>query len=153
MRKNIRNSPNTLSLVLPTKSIWRCQNKNITWNKFVEIKKHCFQRLEFISSEFGRWFVSMQLQCFFVCLQALICAIASFWQDISWVFFCSFFCFQSGAISLPICCVLELKYAMCCLLGLKSLTRVVPQCFNGFHWFCHGLHVFNGFGWNLSGLH
>ena len=119
----------------------------------MEIKKHCFQRLEFVSSEFGRWFVSMQLQCFFVCLQTLICAIASFWQVISWVFFCSFFCIQSGALSLPICCVLELKHAMCCLLELKSLTRVVPQCFNGFHWFCHGLHVLNGFGWNLSGLH
>ena len=67
--------------------------------------------------------------------------------------FCNSFCFQSGALSLPICCVLELKHALCCLLELKSLTRVVPQCFNGFHWFCHGLHVFNGFGWNLSGLH
>ena len=88
-------------------------------------KIHSFQRLEFVSSEFGGWFVSMQLQCFFVCLQVLICAIASFWQKISWVFFCSFFCFQSGALSLPICCVLELKHAMCCLLELKKIARTL----------------------------
>ena len=49
---------------------------------------------------------------------------------------------QSGALSLAICCVLDRKHAICWVMGLKSLMRVAPQCFHGFHWFCHGVHVF-----------
>ena len=68
--------------------------------------------------------------------------------------FCCFFCFQSGALTLAICCVLELKHAICWVVGLKSLMRVAPHCFYGFHWFCHGVHVFvDAFGWTLHGLH
>jgi hypothetical protein len=41
MRKNIKNSPHTLSQLLPTKRKWRCQSKTISWNNFAEIKtKH-----------------------------------------------------------------------------------------------------------------
>ena len=68
------------------------------------------------------------------------------------LFFCFFFCFQSEALSLPICCVLELRHAMCCLLEPKTLMRGVPHCFYGCHCFCRGFHVFDGFGWILSGL-
>ena len=75
----------------------------------------------------------MQLQCFFVCLQALICAIASFWQDISWVFFAVFSAFSLGHFPFLFAAFWKIKHALCCLLELKSLTRVVPQCFNDFH--------------------
>ena len=64
--------------------------------------------------------------------------------------FVVFFCFQSGALTLAICCVLELKHAICWVVELKSLMRVAPHCFYGFHWFCHGVHFFWCFWLNFT---
>ena len=41
-------------------------------------------------------------------------------SETQWVFFV----FQSGALFLPICCILELTYVICCILELKILICV-----------------------------
>ena len=74
----------------------------------------------------------MQLQCFFLCVLAspYLCNCKLLARHLLGVFLQFFLLSVWGTF--PICCVLELKHALCCLLELKSLTRVVPQCFNGF---------------------
>ena len=96
----------------------------------------------------------------FCVIVILLCAIQVFdnkqiikWNTSLGCRFCCLSCFQSGALSLAICCVLELKHAICWIVGLKYLMRVAPHCFYGFHWFCHGVLFFDAFGWTLHGLH
>ena len=79
-----------------------------------------------------------------------------------WVVFLSpvFFVFQSGALFLAICYILEQKPILCWILVLKIAICTVRRFFHGvhwftrsFHWFLHSVHwVCHGFNWFSHGF-
>ena len=85
--------------------------------------------------------------------------------NIGCIFLCYFFwggvfCFQSGALFLAICYILEQKPVLCWFLELKFAICTVHRFFYGFTWFLHGVHwftqsvhrFFHSFHWIFRGF-
>ena len=69
---------------------------------------------------------------------------AIMWKNVGcrYLFFRFFFVFQSGALFLAICYILEQKPVLCWILELKCAICTVHRFFHGFSRFFHGVHRF-----------
>ena len=75
-------------------------------------------------------------------------------------FFLFFFVFQSGALFLAICYILERKPVLCWILELKFAICTIRRFFHGVHWFTKSYHrlvhsfhwVCHGFNWFFNGF-